>query len=183
MPLMALPSRSRGAADEEAFCGLEERRLPETLRPCDDDDFGLEIIMWSSLRLLTRTRTLGFRLPGLSEPGLFPASKYSMRRDVCERLALWPRVLKVTGVPSSGREYEDLSSPGWDTSVSSSVGAGAVITDSDSVGAGNGIFFFLASPPIVSLDTGGGSRVEGVAVGPEATLQIPLLRAASCEQD
>ena len=138
-------------------------------------------MIWSSLRLLTRTRTLGFRLPGLSEPGLLPTSKYSMRREVCERLALWPRVLKVTGVPSSGREYVEPSSPGRDTSVSSSVGAGAVMTDSDSVGAGSGIdFFFLASPPIVSLDASRGVGIRS-RCSPRGYTPIPLCsRGRSC---
>jgi hypothetical protein len=60
----------------------------------------------------------------------------------------------VTGVPSSGMEYDDLSSPGLDTSVPRSVprsvGTAVKMVDSVSVGAGSGgADLFLPSTPIV----------------------------------
>src|SRR5690349_21129526 len=87
---------------------------------------------------VTRTRTLGFRCSLAPEPlvGL-PPSKYSMSSEVCDLLARCP-VLMVTGVPSSGREYVDFSSPSLDTSVPTSLGRPVRIVELVSVGAGSG---------------------------------------------
>lgn len=105
---------------------------------------------WSPLLFLDgvkRTRTLGFRSV-LPEPDAdtLPPSKYSMSSEVWERLALWPRVLMVTGVPSSGSEYVDCSSPGLEMSVANSLG----LFVSVSVGAGRG-GGFLESTTMVAI--------------------------------
>ncbi len=77
-----------------------------------------------------------------------------MRSEVCDLLARWPRVRMVTGVPSSGREYDEFSSPGFDTSVASSVGVPKLVV-SVSVGAGSGGTVDLLSAPIVPVCCGG----------------------------
>jgi hypothetical protein len=55
----------------------------------------------------------------------------------------------VTGVPSSGSEYVDFSSPGLESSVAVS-SVGVVVVVSVSVGAGSGRDLLL-SKPIVKL--------------------------------
>ena len=97
-----------------------------------------------------RTRTLGRRSLVEPEAGL-PPSKYSMSNEVCDLLALC-RVAMVTGVPSSGIEYEDLPSSGFTSSPVSPVvnSVGVVLVVSVSVGAGSGRGF-LEVTPIVDL--------------------------------
>lgn len=69
--------------------------------------------------------------------------------------------MMVTGVPSSGSEYVDLSSPGLDKSVETSLGirllgAAERSVELVSVGAGSGgADLFLLSMPIVALRAGG----------------------------
>jgi hypothetical protein len=55
----------------------------------------------------------------------------------------------VTGVPSSGMEYDDFSSPGFTTSAVDVRSVGVVLV-SVSVGAGSGRDF-LSDTPIVNL--------------------------------
>lgn len=97
---------------------------------------------------MTRTRTLGRET---KEPEPFPPSKYSMSREVWECCAdrdsldssPWVRFLRrveiVTGLPSSGMEY-DVLSVRRDTSVAKSVPVTlppvVVVSTIDSVGAG-----------------------------------------------
>lgn len=98
--------------------------------------------------VVTRTRTLGLRSASASEvPVLW--SEYSMNSDVCLLGLL--RVLIVTGVPSSGSEYADFSSPGPDTSVG--VVSRSLGLVESSVGAGSG-GALLELIPIVAFSRG-----------------------------
>lgn len=62
----------------------------------------------------------------------------------------------MTGVPSSGMEYEDFSSPGLDKSVASSLG----VVVSVSVGAGSGGAFFDSAPIVLMSVREATMRIE-----------------------
>lgn len=95
--------------------------------------------------VVTRTRTLGLR--SASAPGVPDLwwSEYSINSDVS--WLFLPRVLMVTGVPSSGSEYVDFASPGPDTSVG--VGSSSLGVVDSSVGAGSGGAFLELIPIVV----------------------------------
>jgi hypothetical protein len=110
-----------------------------------------------------RTRTLGFRCsPEPDEPPALPPSKYSMSSEVCDLLARCP-ALMVTGVPSSGSEYEDCSSPGFETSVPTSLGGAVRTVELVSVGAGSGgaDLFLLSTAMIVDVLRASGQLLVG----------------------
>src|SRR3569833_41689 len=149
---MLLASSTSPRASAATGVSGADRLVSDVLRV----DLVSVIWKWSLLRLLEgvrRTRTLGWRSAAAELAPLLPPSNHSMRNEVWERLGLWPRVLMVTGVPSSGSEYEDLPSTVLDTSVASSVG----VVESVSVGAGSGRTeaFFESTPMVVLMRPAG----------------------------
>ncbi|KAL1838903.1 hypothetical protein VTK73DRAFT_4211 [Phialemonium thermophilum] len=112
--LLRFSTSPRGVA-EPGLTGVPERRrlrlalrtLVSVIRMWSRCSAGLPPLPLLLFRLgVRRTRTLGLRCSADLEPpeeGL-PPSKYSISREVWERLERWPRVLMVTGVPSSGSE-------------------------------------------------------------------------------